>query len=356
MSETTSKPLTYLITGGAGFIGSHLVEALLVEGHTVNAIDDLSTGRIENLASVRGAPRFQFVRASITDEIVLDRMASEADVIIHLAAAVGVKRIVEHPVHTIETNVMGTEHVLKAALRYNCRVLVASTSEVYGKGSKVPFSEDDDVLLGSTGKSRWSYAASKMVDEFLALAYAREFGLDVVVFRLFNTVGPRQSGRYGMVVPRLVRQALQHRPITVFGNGLQSRCFCDVRDVVQAIVGLSRRPGATANVYNIGATEEVSIRELAERVKVMTGSTSEIVLVPYEQAYAPGFEDMQRRVPDTSRVYSLLQWRPHRTLTEILESVIEYEQNRGLQAASEDEIAPEVGIRRTDGRWIASVA
>ena len=354
MLEMHSKQRRYLVTGGAGFIGSHLVEALLLDGHRVCAIDDLSTGRIENLAGVMDTPTFQFVRASISDGIVLDRLASEADVIIHLAAAVGVKRIVEHPVHTIETNVMGTEHVLKGALRYNRRVLIASTSEVYGKGSKVPFSEDDDVLLGSTAKSRWSYAASKMVDEFLSLAYAREFGLDVVVFRLFNTVGPRQSGQYGMVVPRFVRQALLGQPLTVYGSGFQSRCFCSVTDVIQAIIGLSTWKEASSTVYNIGGTEEVSIRELAERVKALTGSTSEITMIPYDEAYAPGFEDMQRRVPDTSRIKALLGWQPRQSLTDILENVVDYEQNRGPTLAREEELVRESELRQKNGRLTAA--
>jgi UDP-glucose 4-epimerase len=344
------------VTGGAGFIGSHLVEALLLEGHKVCAIDDLSTGRVENLEGVIDEPRFQFVRACITDEIVLDRLASQADVVIHLAAAVGVKRIVERPVETIETNVIGTEHVLKVALRYNCRVLVASTSEVYGKGSKIPFAEDDDVLLGPTNKSRWAYAASKMVDEFLALAYARQFGLDVVVFRLFNTVGARQCGRYGMVVPRFVRQALQNRPITVYGNGLQSRCFCDVRDVIRAIIGLSQRKEAASTLYNIGGTEEISIVDLAKRIKTLTGSTSEIVLVPYDEAYAPGFEDMYRRLPDTSRIASLLGWQPRHALNDILSSVIAYEENRALWNAREEDAVEEEEESRRSRHKIAAAS
>lgn len=339
MSESNVKRVNYLVTGGAGFVGSHLVELLLSQGHTVNVIDDLSTGRLENLSSVMKTQGFHFVRDTITHEMVLDRLASQADVIIHLAAAVGVQRIVEHPVHTIETNVMGTEYVLKAALRYNTRVLIASTSEVYGKGSRVPFAEDDDVLLGPTNKSRWSYAASKMVDEFLALAYAREFGLDVVVFRLFNTVGPRQSGQYGMVVPRFVRQALLGNPLTVFGGGAQSRCFCDARDVVRAIAGLSLDRSASGKVFNIGAKEEISIRELAERIKTLTGSPSEIREMSYDEAYAPGFEDMQRRVPDTSRIEALLNWRPRRNLEAILKSVIEYEQEQMLAGIDHHNLA-----------------
>lgn len=321
-----AESLTYLITGGAGFIGSHLTDALLAAGQRVLVIDDLSTGRYANVAHHAGNPRFHFARASIRDEIVLDRLASQADVIVHLAAAVGVKLIVQQPVHTIETNVMGTEAVLKAALRYRCRVLIASTSEVYGKGSRIPFSEDDDVLLGPSSKSRWSYAASKMVDEFLALAYRDEYGLEVVPVRLFNTVGPRQTGRYGMVIPRFVGQALTGEPITVYGDGQQSRCFCAVSDVVAALIGLSTEPAAPGRVYNVGSEEETTIMALAELVRELTGSRSPIVTIPYAEAYAPGFEDMQRRVPDTSRVRALLGWQPRLSLQETLQSVIAYEQ------------------------------
>ncbi len=318
---------TYLITGGAGFIGSHLSDLLLADGHQVLIIDNLSTGHLKNISHHLENPNFHFARASISNELVLDRLASQADVIIHLAAAVGVKLIVEQPVHTIETNIMGTEMVLKAGVRYRCRILIASTSEVYGKGSRIPFSEGDDVLLGSTSKSRWAYAASKMVDEFLALAYQQQFGLEVVPFRLFNTVGPRQSGRYGMVIPRFVRQALRSEAITVYGDGRQQRCFCDARDVVQALTGLAHHPHAPGHVYNVGSTEEVSIMELAERVKTLTGSRSQIMTIPYEQAYAsPGFEDMMRRVPGTARIQELIGWQATRSLDDILQSVIAYEQ------------------------------
>lgn len=325
MSKPPFEPVNYLITGGAGFIGSHLADALVKDGNRVVAIDDLSTGNLENIAHLIGSPNFRFIRASITDGIDLHQFASQADVIIHLAAAVGVKFIVEHPVHTVETNINGTERVLKAALPYNCRVLIASTSEVYGKGSKIPFREDDDVVLGATTKSRWAYAASKMVDEFLAFAYEREYGLPVAVVRLFNTVGPRQTGRYGMVIPRFVGQALRGEPITVYGDGQQSRCFGDVRDVVQAIIGLARHSESPGKVYNIGSTEEITMRGLAERVKAITGSSSPIVHIPYAEAYAPGFEDMQRRVPCTDRIRSLIGWQPGRSLDEILMSVARYE-------------------------------
>lgn len=323
-----AESLTYLITGGAGFIGSHLADALLAAGHEVLVIDDLSTGRFANIAQHADNPRFHFARASIRDAIVLDRLASQAGIIVHLAAAVGVQLIVQQPVHTIETNVMGTEAVLKAALRYGSRVLIASTSEVYGKGSRIPFTEDDDVLLGPSSKSRWSYAASKMVDEFLALAYRDEYGLEVVPVRLFNTVGPRQTGRYGMVIPRFVGQALAGEPITVYGDGQQSRCFCAVSDVVAALVGLSTEPEAPGRVYNVGSEEETTIMALAEQVRALTGSRSPVVTIPYAEAYAPGFEDMQRRVPDTTRVRALLGWQPRLSLQETLQSVIAYERRK----------------------------
>lgn len=314
-------PPSYLITGGAGFIGSHLAEALLQRGHPVTVLDDLSTGRFTNIAHLVGQPGFRFAIDTITHATVLDRLASECQVIVHLAAAVGVQLIVEHPVHTIETNVMGTEAVLQAAARYRAKVLLASTSEVYGKGSRVPFREEDDIVLGPTSKSRWSYAASKMVDEFLALAYHAEKALPVVIARLFNTVGPRQRGRYGMVIPRFVAQALANEPLTVYGDGQQTRCFCDVSDTVRALIGLAEQEAAVGRVFNVGASEEVSILDLAQRVKAATGSQSPIRLIPYDQAYAPGFEDMRRRVPDTARVQQLLGWQPQIPLDEILQRV-----------------------------------
>ena len=311
-------PATWLVTGAAGFIGSHLVDALLARGNRVLGLDNLSTGRLQNIEYHLDHPRFHFARASLSDEIVLDRLASEADIIVHLAAAVGVELIVEQPTHTIETNVIGTEVVLRMALRYRNRVLLASTSEVYGKGSRIPFTEDDDIVLGPTSKSRWGYAASKMIDEFLGLAYHREHGLPVVPFRLFNTAGPRQTGRYGMVIPRFMGQALRGEPITIFGDGTQRRCFCDVSDAVRAIVGLAEHPDAAGRVFNIGGHEEISIRQLADRVKAVTNSPSELVFVPYSEAYAHGFEDMQRRVPDTTRIHQLLGWRPEVSLDETL--------------------------------------
>ena len=317
-----------LVTGGAGFIGSHLCEFLLHNGHHVVAIDNLSTGRLENIQHLRPLPSFQFVRETIMNNQVLDRLTSEADIIIHLAAAVGVKLIVENPVHTIVTNIMGSEAVLTTANRYGCKVLVASTSEVYGKGVKVPFCEEDDRLMGSTTHSRWAYATSKAVDEFLALAYHRQYGMPVVLMRFFNTVGPRQTGRYGMVVPRFVRQALRDEPITVYGDGQQTRCFADVADVIWAISKLALHPDAIAQVFNIGATEEVTIQELAERVIELSDSKSEIVFVPYDEAYAPGFEDMRRRVPSIERIHQLIGYSPKFTLDDTLKRVIDFERTQ----------------------------
>lgn len=322
MGTTPAK--RFLVTGGAGFIGSHLCDLLLQQGHRVAVIDDLSTGSADNVAHLLANPHFHMARADIREAMVLDRLASESDIVIHLAAAVGVRLVVESPVQTIQTNVMGTEAVLRASHRYGCRTLIASTSEVYGKGARIPFAEDDDVLLGPSSKSRWSYAASKMVDEFLGLAYQSEYGLPTVIFRLFNTVGPRQTGRYGMVIPRFVQQALANEPITVYGDGQQRRCFCDVRDAVRAIVGLALHPDAPGRVYNIGGIEEISMLALAQQIKTLAGSSSPIQLVPYDQAYAPGFEDMQRRVPCTQRIAGLLQWVPQRDLANILRSVIEH--------------------------------
>ncbi len=323
-----------LVTGGAGFIGSHLCEAMVHQGYRVVAIDDLSTGRLENIQHLRPLPSFQFVRETINNAQVLDRLTSEADIVIHLAAAVGVKLIVEDPVHTILTNIMGTEAVLATANRYGCKVLIASTSEVYGKGVKVPFSEEDDRLMGSTTHSRWAYATSKAVDEFLGLAYGRQFGLPVVIMRLFNTVGPRQTGRYGMVVPRFVRRALRDEPLQVYGDGQQSRCFADVQDVVDAIIKLAEHPQAVGEVFNIGSTREITIYELAQKVIELSGSRSSIELVPYDEAYAPGFEDMRRRVPSIEKIGKLIGYKPRYTLEDTLKRVIEFERNR-LNAAED---------------------
>jgi len=317
-----------LVTGGAGFIGSHLCELLVHLGFNVVAIDDLSTGRLENIQHLRPLPTFQFVRENITNRQVLDRLTSESELVIHLAAAVGVKLIVEKPVHTINTNIMGTDAVLTTANRYGCKVLLASTSEVYGKGVKVPFEEEDDCLMGATMHSRWAYATSKAIDEFMGLAYHRQFGLPVVVMRFFNTVGPRQTGQYGMVVPRFVRQALRGESITIFGDGEQSRCFGDVDDVTSAIIKLADHPDAVGQVFNVGSTEEVTMRQLAEKVLALTGSHSEIVYVPYEQAYAPGFEDMRRRVPSLEKIHKLIGYEPIHNLEDTLRRVIAFEREQ----------------------------
>ena len=319
-------PKNILITGGAGFIGSHLCPLLLQKGYRVVVIDDLSTGRLENIAPLRSSPKFQFVRETITNALVLDRLTSEAEIVIHLAAAVGVQLIVENPVRTIETNILGSEMVLNAANRYGCKVLIASTSEVYGKGVSVPFREEDDRVMGPTTRSRWAYATSKAVDEFLGLAYHRQFGLPVVIMRLFNTVGPRQSSRYGMVVPRFVRQALRNEPVTVYGDGRQTRCFSDVADVTGAIAALADHPDAVGEVFNIGNTEETTILNLAEQVISLANSQSKIQMIPYEKAYAPGFEDMRRRVPDLEKINKLIGYEPQYSLNDILSRVIAYEE------------------------------
>lgn len=321
MNASNLPSRNFVVTGGAGFIGSHLSEALLKEGDSVVAVDNLSTGRRSNIAHLIGHPRFRFVHADINDRLVMDRVASEAAIIVHLAAAVGVQLIIDRPVHTIETNIMGTEAVLSAGFRYGCKVLIASTSEVYGKGIRVPFREDDDVVLGSTARHRWAYAASKMVDEFLGLAYHNERGLPVVVVRLFNTVGVRQTGHYGMVIPRLMSQAIRGEPLTVYGDGSQQRCFCDVIDVVGALIGLCGVDASVGKVFNIGSTREVSILELAEMIRQIAGSPSDIRLVPFAEAFGPGFEDMQRRVPDIGRIDALLGWESRIPLEQTLVAV-----------------------------------
>lgn len=313
-----------LITGGAGFIGSHLAEYLLARGEQVTVIDNLSTGRFENIAPLEKTPGFRYAIEDIRHAAVMDRLVSESDVIYHLAAAVGVFSIVHSPIDTLEINVGGTEIVLQTARRYRRPVLIASTSEVYGKGVKVPFSEDDDRILGPTTKSRWSYAASKALDEFLGLAYHKATGLPVIIVRLFNTVGPRQVGNYGMVVPRFVQWALAGEPIQVYGDGTQSRCFANVHDVVDAIARLTHSDGTSGEVFNIGSNEEVSIGALAERVKARTGSASEIVRVPYDQAYEVGFEDMQRRVPDISKIGRAIGWTPSTPLDMTIDQIIAY--------------------------------
>jgi len=320
----------YLITGGAGFIGSHLADELIKRGNAVTIIDDLSTGRMENINHLVDHPNFNFAIDTISNEVVMDRLVSESDVIIHLAAAVGVRLIVEKPVHTIETNVNGTETVLQIARRYNVKVLLASTSEVYGKSNDVPFREDDDVVLGPTTRSRWSYAATKMVDEFLGLAYYQEYQLPIVIFRMFNTVGPRQVGHYGMVIPRFIEQIMNGELISVYSDGKMTRCFMHVYDAVRAILALAEEPEAIGKVFNIGSTEEITIHNLARTVlAVIDGGEelaqpddSRIQFIPYEKAYAVGFEDMRRRVPDITKIRKLTGWEPKLNLRKILNDVI----------------------------------
>ena len=313
-----------LITGGAGFIGSHLSEAYLQRGDEVFVIDDLSTGSIENIRHLKDDPRFHYTIDSIHNQPVIAELVDQCDVIFHLAAAVGVKLIVESPVRTIENNVHGTEVVLSLANKKKKKVLVASTSEVYGLSAEVPFREDGNLVMGPTNKGRWSYACSKAIDEFLALAYWREKKLPTIVVRLFNTVGPRQTGQYGMVIPTFVKQALAGRPITVYGSGKQSRCFCYVGDVVGALVKLMDAEDSVGEVFNIGSHQEISILDLAKRVKELTDSDSEIVFVPYDEAYEEGFEDMPRRIPDTAKVNKLVGFKPEKRLDEILQAVIEF--------------------------------
>ena len=311
-----------LLTGGAGFVGSHLAEALLAKGHQVIVIDYLSTGSMDNIAHLKGRAGFEYVIDTVMNEPLTAELIDRSDVVFHLAAAVGVKLIVDAPVHTIETNVHGTEVVLKHASKKRKLVVIFSTSEVYGKSAAVPFHEDADLVLGPTPKHRWAYACSKALDEFLALAYYRERGLPVIIVRLFNTVGPRQTGRYGMVIPSFVQQAIAGEPITVFGDGTQSRSFTDVSDVVAGLVKLALEPRAVGQVFNIGNSEEVTIAALAEKVRAATGSRSEIVLVPYDEAYETGFEDMPRRVPDLTKINRLVGYRPTLGLDEILQRVI----------------------------------
>jgi UDP-glucose 4-epimerase len=318
-----------LVTGGSGFIGSHLTEALLRDGHEVVVLDDLSTGRLENLQGVQGHPRFTVHLGSVLDEALVRKLVDEVDMVYHLAAAVGVRLILERPVETIETNIVGTEMVLRAATGKRARVVLASTSEVYGKNDAVPLSEEDDRILGPTTKSRWSYACSKAIDEFLGLAYYREREVPVVILRFFNTVGPRQTGQYGMVVPRFARQALDGEPITVYGDGRQSRAFTDVEDAVRATVALSMSPAAVGEVVNVGSSEEVTIGELAERVKRLAGSRSPLVFVPYEEAYQPGFEDLRRRVPSIAKAERVVGYRPRVPLDETLRRVLEFLRTSG---------------------------
>lgn len=320
-----------LVTGGAGFIGSHLCEKLLGEGCSVTALDNLSTGRLENVAHLKQNHNFNLVVGNILEEGLVDKLCKKTDMIFHLAAAVGVELIVKHPLESLTTNIKGSEIVLDMAQRYNKKVLITSTSEIYGKNINGPLREDDDRILGSPLKSRWSYSTAKAVDEMLAYVYWKEKGLPTVMVRLFNTVGPRQTGVYGMVIPRFVRQALKDEPLTVHGDGNQSRCFLHVQDAVAAMIKLAKNRQALGQVFNLGSQEEITIKDLAQKVIQITNSNSQIVHIPYIQAYEEGFEDMQRRVPDISKIRNLIDFRPTINLEGILKTVIEYFQNKGLE-------------------------
>ena len=313
-----------LITGGAGFIGSHLIDRLVATNDHITVVDDMSTGRPDNIHDAINNDVITLVNGSVCDQDLMNRLVQDCDRVFHLAAAVGVNLIVDRPVHTIETNIHGSEVVLAATAQHRRPILITSTSEVYGKGTRIPFSEDDDVVYGNTTKGRWSYAVSKAVDEFLALAYHREAGLPVVIVRLFNTVGPKQTGQYGMVVPRFIRAALAHQPLMVYGDGQQSRCFADVSDVVGAIVRLIEEPRAAGQVFNVGTTDLITIEDLAKRVIDLTGSSSTIKYVPYDEAYAPGFEDMRIRQPSLDRIYTLIKYKPSLTLDETLMRIVKW--------------------------------
>jgi UDP-glucose 4-epimerase len=329
--------MRFLITGGAGFIGSHLSDLLIDHGHSVHVLDDLSTGAIENIRHLKHDPGFEYTIDSAEDHAVVAELIDEADIVVHLAAAVGVSLVVDSPVRAIETNVHCTEVVLKHASKKKKPVLIASTSEVYGKSNALPFREDGDMQMGATDKGRWAYACSKAIDEFLAMAYWRERGLPTTVVRLFNTVGPRQTGCYGMVVPRLVGQALAGEPLTVYGDGRQTRCFCHVFDVIKALFGLMTEESAYGNVFNVGATTEISMLDLAERIIEITNSGSDISLIPYDEAYGEGFEDMYRRVPDIAKVQALIGWRPTSSLQDIVEDVAAHQ--RGASPVAIDRSA-----------------
>lgn len=324
-TEAQAMAKRYLITGGAGFIGSHLAERLIADGHSVVLLDDLSTGRIDNLAGIANHPHFQLVRDSVENDHTVGLLMSQCDAVYHLASAVGVQLIVDEPVRTIQTTIHGTEVVLQAAHRFGRPVLITSSSEVYGKGTRVPFSEEDDVLMGPTCHSRWCYAYSKGIDEFLGLAYHRQFGLPVTIVRLFNTVGPRQVGMYGMVLPRFVTAALAGQPLQVYGDGAQTRCFCHVDDVIGALIELPQTPAATGQIFNVGGDEEISINDLARRVVKLSGSSSPIEHVSYEQAYGRRFDDMLRRIPKLDKLRSVIHFQRRYPLDDIIQSVITHQ-------------------------------
>ena len=314
-----------LITGGAGFIGSHLAERLLKDSNKVIVIDNLSTGSLKNIESFKEHSNFEFVAGDICNSELMESLVERCDVVFHLAAAVGVRLIAEDPVHTIETNIGGTEIVLNTANKFGKKILIASSSEVYGKSETIPFSEDDDIVLGSTSLSRWSYACSKAIDEFLGLAFYQQYGLEVVIGRFFNTIGPRQTGQYGMVVPRFVQSALKNEPVLIYGTGKQSRCFCYVADLVEGVINLMNCQQAAGKVYNIGSRQEITIEELADKIIEMTGSKSKKQFVPYEVAYGRPIEDMMRRVPNLERIKKTINWKPKTDLAEALRAIIEHE-------------------------------
>ena len=336
-----------LITGGAGFIGSHLTERLLAEGNRVTIVDDFSTGRPRNVDHLLDDGRCTLIENTIRDDALMDRLIGECDRVFHLAAAVGVNLIVERPVHTIETNIHGSEVVLSAAAKHRRTILLTSTSEVYGKASRTPFREDDDVVYGNTTLQRWSYAVSKAVDEFLGLAYHREVDLPIVIVRLFNTVGPRQTGQYGMVVPRFIKSALTNEPIRVYGDGQQSRCFADVSDAISAMIGLINEPQAVGQVFNVGADIPITIEQLAQRIIELTDSSSHIEYVPYDQAYAPGFEDMRVRQPSLDKIKAATGYTPSATLDETLARMIEWTRQDQSDAPAESEDSNRIRLQRS---------
>jgi len=317
--------MNILVTGGAGFMGSHLAEAWLEKGTEVTVIDNLSTGKIENIAPLEKNEKFHFIKGSIKDKEIIEKLVKKADIIYHLAAVVGVKLVVQKPIETIETNIEGTSIILNLANKYKKRIIIASSSEIYGKNEEIPLKESSDRLMGPTYISRWCYACSKAIDEFLALAYHEKYGLPVTIIRFFNTVGPRQTEHYGMVIPTFIKQALSNKPITIYGNGEQTRCFAYVKDVVKCLIGLTEKKEAEGEIFNIGSEEEINIKELAEKIKEMTKSKSELKYTPYEEVFKTSFEDIKRRVPDTSKLKKILGFAPEKKIDETLKIMIDFE-------------------------------